>query len=394
MMIYDFDKDTDRRHSDAYKYVVLEQEWGRADLIPMWVADMEFETPQFITEALKKRMEHSVFGYTKDPKDYWPSVIDWIQSHHQWTVKREWLSYIPGIVKGLAFAINVFTEPGDKVIIQPPVYHPFRNTTVGNGRVAVENPLIEREDGYYDMDFDNLAEVCDEKCKLLILCNPHNPAGLVWSKDTLQRLAHFCAEHHLIVVSDEIHCDMTLYGHKHTPFASVSKEAEQCSITFSAPSKTFNIAGIVSSWAIVPNDALREKFFGWLDANELSETNMFAPIATVAALRGGEEWRQQMIRYVEGNIDMVVDFCKENTPDIKALRPQASYLIWLDCRKLVKRLGNRSLRDFFTNGARLALNDGDMFGKQGEGFMRMNVACNKQMIEQALKQLKEAYDNV
>lgn len=394
MMIYDFDKDTDRRHSDAYKYAVLEQEWGRADLIPMWVADMEFETPQFITEALKKRMEHSVFGYTKDPKDYWPSVIDWIQSHHQWTVKREWLSYIPGIVKGLAFAINVFTEPGDKVIIQPPVYHPFRNTTVGNGRVAVENPLIEREDGYYDMDFDNLAEVCDEKCKMLILCNPHNPAGLVWSKETLQRLAHFCSDHHLIVVSDEIHCDMALYGHKHTPFASVSKEAEQCSITFSAPSKTFNIAGIVSSWAIVPNDALREKFFGWLDANELSETNMFAPIATVAALRGGEEWRQQMIKYVESNIDMVVDFCKENTPDIKALRPQASYLVWLDCRQLVKRLGERSLRDFFTNGARLALNDGDMFGKQGEGFMRMNVACNKTMLRQALAQLKEAYDNL
>lgn len=394
MMIYDFDKDTDRRHSDAYKYAVLEQEWGRADLIPMWVADMEFETPQFITEALKKRMEHSVFGYTKDPKDYWPSVIDWIQSHHQWTVKREWLSYIPGIVKGLAFAINVFTEPGDKVIIQPPVYHPFRNTTMGNGRVAVENPLIEREDGYYDMDFDNLAEVCDEKCKMLILCNPHNPAGLVWSKETLQRLAHFCSDHHLIVVSDEIHCDMALYGHKHTPFASVSKEAEQCSITFSAPSKTFNIAGIVSSWAVVPNDELREKFFGWLDANELSETNMFAPIATVAALRGGEEWRLQMIKYVESNIDMVVDFCKENTPDIKALRPQASYLVWLDCRQLVKRLGERSLRDFFTNGARLALNDGDMFGKQGEGFMRMNVACNKTMLRQALAQLKEAYDNL
>lgn len=385
---YDFDKIVDRRGTGALKLDVLKERYGRADLTPLWVADMDFETPSFITDALKQRLEHSLFGYTVEPDDYRPAIIDWIRDHHGWEVRPEWLSYIPGIVKGIGMVVNVFVKPDEKVIIQPPVYHPFRLTPQGNGREVVYNPLIENPDGTYSMDFDNLEKVADPSCRLLILSNPHNPGGIVWDMETLEKLARFCSSRGIIVISDEIHCDMALYGHKHIPFASVSQEAASCSITFSAPTKTFNIAGIVSSWCVVPDEKLRTRFFGWLKANELDEPNMFAPIATVAALRNGEEWRREMLRYIEGNIDFVTNWCAERIPQIKPLRPQASYLVWLDCRGL--GLSHDDLIDLFVNKARLALNDGAMFGPGGDGFMRLNVASPRKLLEQALLQLEDA----
>ncbi|MGM9742000.1 MAG: MalY/PatB family protein [Candidatus Cryptobacteroides sp.] len=385
---YDFDKIVDRRGTGALKLDVLKERYGRADLTPLWVADMDFETPSFITDALKQRLEHSLFGYTVEPEDYRPAIIDWIREHHGWEVRPEWLSYIPGIVKGIGMVVNVFVKPDEKVIIQPPVYHPFRLTPQSNGREVVYNPLIENPDGTYSMDFDNLEKVADSSCRLLILSNPHNPGGIVWDRDTLEKLARFCNSRGIIVISDEIHCDMALYGHKHIPFASVSPEAASCSITFSAPTKTFNIAGIVSSWCVVPDEKLRARFFSWLKANELDEPNMFAPIATVAALRNGEEWRREMLRYIEGNIDFVADWCAERIPQIKPLRPQASYLVWLDCRGL--GLSHDDLIDLFVNKAKLALNDGEMFGPGGEGFMRLNVASPRNLLEQALRQLEDA----
>ena len=385
---YDFDKIVDRRGTGALKLDVLKERYGRADLTPLWVADMDFETPSFITDALKQRLEHSLFGYTVEPDDYRPAIIDWIRDHHGWEVRPEWLSYIPGIVKGIGMVVNVFVKPDEKVIIQPPVYHPFRLTPQGNGREVVYNPLIENPDGTYSMDFDNLEKVADPSCRLLILSNPHNPGGIVWDMETLEKLARFCSSRGIIVISDEIHCDMALYGHKHIPFASVSQEAASCSITFSAPTKTFNIAGIVSSWCVVPDEKLRTRFFGWLKANELDEPNMFAPIATVAALRNGEEWRREMLRYIEGNIDFVINWCAERIPQIKPLRPQASYLVWLDCRGL--GLSHDDLIDLFVNKARLALNDGAMFGPGGDGFMRLNVASPRKLLEQALLQLEDA----
>ena len=385
---YDFDKIVDRRGTGALKFDVLKERYGRADLTPLWVADMDFETPSFITDALKQRLEHSLFGYTVEPDDYRPAIIDWIRYHHGWEVRPEWLSYIPGIVKGIGMVVNVFVKPDEKVIIQPPVYHPFRLTPQGNGREVVYNPLIENPDGTYSMDFDNLEKVADPSCRLLILSNPHNPGGIVWDRETLEKLARFCSSRGIIVISDEIHCDMALYGHKHIPFASVSPEAASCSITFSAPTKTFNIAGIVSSWCVVPDEKLRTRFFGWLKANELDEPNMFAPIATVAALRNGEEWRREMLRYIEGNIDFVINWCAERIPQIKPLRPQASYLVWLDCRGL--GLSHDDLIDLFVNKARLALNDGAMFGPGGDGFMRLNVASPRKLLEQALLQLEDA----
>lgn len=386
MSRYDFDKITDRRGTDAIKTDALRDMFGREDLIPLWVADMEFETPAFITEELRKRLDHSLYGYTKLPVDYWPVVQKWIMDHHQWAVEKEWLTYIPGIVKGIGMAINAMLEKDDKIIIQPPVYHPFRLVPQGNGREIVYNPLHENEDGTYSMDFENLESVCDDKCRMLILANPHNPAGIVWPRETLERLAEFCHSRGIIVISDEIHCDMALYGNKHIPFASVSKEAAECSITFGSPSKTFNIAGIVSSYAIVPSESIRERFYGWLHANELNAAPLFSPIATVAAFREGEEWRRQMLEYVEGNIDWLCAFCAEHMPQIRPLKPQASFLVWLDCRAL--GLGHDDLIDLFVNKARLALNDGETFNPGGQGFMRLNVAVPRSVLRQAMENLR------
>ena len=386
---YDFDKIIDRRGTGALKTDALLERYGDDDLLPLWVADMDFETPSFITDALRRRLDHSLFGYTTEPEAYKPAVIRWIADHHGWQVRREWLTYIPGVVKGIGMAVNVFVEKDEKVIIQPPVYHPFRLTPQGNGRKVVFNPLKEVEGAdRYAMDFDQLEAVADDKCRMLILSNPHNPAGVCWDRATLCRLADFCRERGIIVVSDEIHCDMALWDNKHVPFASVSAAAADCSITFGAPTKTFNIAGIVSSYAIVADDSLRRRFFTWLEANEMNEPSLFAPIATIAAFNEGEAWRRQMLRYVEANIDFVIDYCAAEIPQIRAWRPQASFLVWLDCRAL--HLGHADLVDLFVKKAHLALNDGEMFGPGGEGFMRLNVGVPRAVLVQALSQLRDA----
>lgn len=388
MATYNFDKLIERRGTGALKYDALQQRYGRPDLLPLWVADMDFETPPFIVEALRKRLEHPIFGYTVDPSDYWPVVTQWIAAHHGWQVKPEWMSYIPGVVKGIGMAVNVFVKEDEKVIIQPPVYHPFRLTPLGNKREVVYNPLRRKPDGLYEMDFDNLERVADEKCRLLILSNPHNPGGVAWDKETLVRLADFCHRRNILVISDEIHCDLMLWGNRHIPFATVSPEAEACSITFSAPTKTFNMAGIVSSYAIVPDDDLRKTFYGWLRANEFNEPNLFAPIATVAAFREGEEWRREMLRYVEENILFVEDYCRAHLPQVRPVRPQASFLVWLDCTAL--RLPQPELVSLFVDKARLALNDGSIFGREGEGFMRLNVGCPRSLLREALERLERA----
>ena len=388
MKTYDFDKVIDRRSTGAVKTDALGKVYGKDDLITLWVADMDFETPDFIVEALKDRLRHPVFGYTVVPEDYWPVVQKWIADHHGWETECEWMTFIPGIVKGIGMAINALLGKDDKVIIQPPVYHPFRLIPQKNGREVVFNPLRALPDGNYEMDFENLESVCDERCRMLILSNPHNPAGIVWPRETLERLAEFCHNRGIIVISDEIHCDMALFGHKHIPFASVSEKAAECSITFGAPSKTFNIAGIVSSYAVVPDPKLRERFFKWLEASEMNAPHLFAPIATMAAFRYGEEWRQQMLRYIEGNIGFIEDFCRKNIPQIKPLRPQASFLVWLDCRGL--DLTHDQLNDLFVNKAGLALNDGEMFSPGGEGFMRLNVGTSRAILEESMEHLLSA----
>ena len=391
-MKYNFDQIIDRRGSGALKCDALEQWYGNSELLPMWVADMYFATPDFIVDAIKERLEHPIFGYTIEPERYREAIITWIASHHGWAVKREWICYIPGIVKGIAMAINALLKAGDKIIIQPPVYHPFRNVAAHNGFEIVENPLLVDSNGSYSIDFDHLERVADKNCRLLILANPHNPIGILWQRETLIRLADFCHSRGIIVISDEIHSDMALWGKRHIPFASVSDKAAQCSITFGAPSKTFNIAGIVTSYAIVPNDKLRNKFFGWMEGNELNHPDIFAPIATIAAFENGEQWRREMIEYIEGNIEFTIEYCKQHIPQIVAVRPEASFLVWLDCRGL--GLTHDKIVELFTQKAALALNDGAIFGTQGEGFMRLNVGTPREVLQTALERLKTAVDSL
>ena len=386
-MKYDFDRIIERKGTGALKYDALKERYGRDDLLPLWVADLDFETPDFITDAIRKRLDHSLFGYTITPAELWDTIAKWIYEHHEWKVRTEWLTFIPGVMKGVGAVINTFVKADEKVIILPPVYHPFRLTPLGNEREVVYSPL-KRVGDSYEIDFDNLARVADDKCRLLILSNPHNPAGITWSRETLTRLADFCHERNIIVISDEIHSDLVLFGNRHIPFATVSDKAAEISITFGAPSKTFNTAGIVNSYAIVPNDTLRRRFFKWLDANELSEPHLFAPIAIIAAFTKGEEWRRQLISYIEGNILFLEDYLSRNIPLIKPIRPQATFLVWLDCSGL--GLDHERLVDLFVNKAHLALNDGEMFGLGGEGFMRLNVGTPRALLCKALDQLTEA----
>lgn len=385
----EFDRIIDRHGTCAMSLENLEENFGATDILPFWIADTGFAAPDFIVDALRCRLKHPIFGYTAENQKYRPHIVKWVKDRHNWDIRPDWLTYIPGIVKGIGMVINVFVGEGEKVIIQPPVYHPFRLVPRRNNREVVFNPLRELPNGSYEIDFENLEKVADEKCKLLILCNPHNPAGIVWPRETLERIAEFCSKRGILVISDEIHCDMALWGKKHIPFASVSEAAANCSITFQAPSKTFNIAGIVSSYAIVPNPEIRHKFFEWLEANEFNHPDIFAPIATIAAFtEQGNEWRKKMLAYVEDNIRFVEDFCREHMPEIQPLRPDASFLIWLDCRKL--GLEQKELVNLFVNKAKLALNDGAMFGEEGCGHMRFNVGFPREMLRQALLSLKAA----
>lgn len=382
----DFDKVIDRRGSGALKTDRLEERFGRGDLLAAWVADMDFETPRFIIDALKERLEHPVFGYSVEPEDYRPSIIEWEKKLHGLEIKPEWISYIPGIVKGIGMVINVFTKPGDDVVIFPPVYHPFRITAELNGRKVVNVPLKEQGGSYY-IDFDALSSL-ETKGGVLIFSNPHNPGGRIWSEEELKRLSEICKRKKLLVISDEIHADMALWGKKHTPFMTVNKAAAENSITFCAPSKTFNIPAIVSSFSVIPDERLRNRFYGWLKANEFDEAPVFSYIATIAAYRHGETWRREMLEYIEDNIKFTEEFFKKELPEIKALRPDASFLVWLDCRDL--GLSQVELVDLFVNKARVALNDGAMFGKEGEGFMRLNVAAPRKELEKILVRIKDS----
>ena len=391
MKQYDFDEFIERTNTDSIKYDALTENFGRADLMPLWVADMDFRTPDFIIDALRRRCEHPVFGYTFPSAAYYDAITRWVHDLHGWEIRREWLSYIPGIVKGFAFVIDHFTQPGDRIIIQPPVYHPFRLVPEGMQREVVTNPL-RLVNGVYEMDFDQLESIIDDRCKMLILSNPHNPAGIVWPKETLQRLASICVRHGLLVVSDEIHAEMAYPGFRHHPFPTVSDEAAACSILFTAPSKTFNIAGIVSSYAIVPDDRLRHAFYSFLEAGEFNHGTIFAFEATKAAYTAqGADWRRQMLAYVWKNVEFVEAYLKERLPQVKVYRPQASFLVWLDCRGL--GLTHDELIRLFVDRAHLALNDGAMFGREGEGFMRLNIGCPRSTLRKALDQLTEAVNS-
>ncbi len=385
---YNFDTYIERKGTSAIMTDGLKEMFGREDLMPLWIADMDFEVCPAIVDALEKRMSHHIYGYSAPADSYWNAIIDWQKKHNGFYFTRDEVTYVPGIVKGIGLAINFFTKPGDKVVIQEPVYHPFKNVTVGNKRISVSNDLIF--DGeFYRMDLEGLEKIfANEHPTMMILCNPHNPIGITWEPEALRKVASLAVKYGVKVVSDEIHGDLALFGHKHTPFATVSPEAEQVAITFGAPSKTFNIPGLVSSWCVVKNKELREDFFEWLTVNELNAPTFVATIGTEAAYNNGEKWLGELKDYLEGNILAVEEFCRENMPKVKAVRPEASFLVWLDCTEL--HICHEKLIDLFVNQAGLALNDGTMFGKAGQCHMRLNVAYPRTVLIKALTKLKEA----
>ncbi len=387
-MKYNFDEVIDRSGTNTIKLERLETMFGRNDLIPLWVADMDFLSPPEITKALIERDEHGLFGYTLPSQGYYNSIINWLQNRHSYEVKQEELTFVPGVVKGFAFAMDAFTNEGDAVIIQPPVYHPFKLVTEALNRKVVNNPLVF-EDGNYRMDFDDLEnKIKDSGAKMLIFCSPHNPVGRVWTKEELSKLAEICYDNNVLVISDEIHSDLAVFGNKHLPFATVSEKAKQNSITLMAPSKTFNIAGIVSSFAVIHNKEIQDKYLAFLSPRELDKGTIPAYVATEAAYNEGGEWLDAAMDYIEGNIEFVNNYLKENIPQIYVVKPEAMFLLWLDCCGL--GLKHSELEDLFVNKAKLALNSGIMFGKEGYGFMRLNVGVPRSVLEKALNNLSKA----
>ena len=387
-MKYDFDKEIDRSGSYSLKYDGIKTIWKKDDLLPMWVADMDFATPPFILETLKRRLENPILGYTYAHPGYYRAVINWINNRYDLNVQAPYLHYVTGVVNGINFALALFTEKRDKILILSPVYHPFRHSIEGKDREAVVSPLRYRN-GTFEIDFEDFRHKT-RQCKAFILCNPHNPGGIVWKKEVLVKMAEICAENNCLVISDAIHADLTLKPYRHHPFASVSEEARQNSITFMSPTKAFNMPGITGAHVIVFNDDLREQYFNYLMSCDLDIGNVFSYIAVQAAYEQGEEWLKQLKSYLSGNIDYVLSFIENRLPRIKAIRPQASYLIYLDCRGLGFH-SDEELEGFFVDKARLALNTGVTFGPEGWGFMRLNAGCPRSVLQEAMQRLEEAY---
>ncbi|MFJ9500700.1 MalY/PatB family protein [Brevibacillus centrosporus] len=386
-MRYDFDKVINRLNTASVKWDEVDRIFGDKDLLPLWVADMDFQVPAPVTDALRARVEHGIFGYTERPESYYEAVIGWMERRHQWSVQKEWICHCPGVVPALSYLVQVFTQPGDKVIIQPPVYHPFTSVVADNGREVVHNPL-KFEQGRYFMDFEDLRQKMDPSVKLLILCNPHNPGGRVWTKEELTELGNICLENNVMVISDEIHGDLILKGHKHIPFAAISEEFAQNSIICTAPSKTFNMAGMQTSNIIIPNQEYREAFQKMMSTLVLRMTNTFGVVATEAAYRHGDEWLDQLLVYLQGNLDFLTEYIETHIKGIKVIQPEGTYLVWLDCREL--GMDTKGLQEFMGKQAKVAVNQGHVFGPGGEQFIRLNMACPRSLIEEGLERIAKA----
>jgi len=361
-------------------------------VLPMWIADMEFRSPQPVIEAIKKANEHGIYGYTSRPDSYYQAIIDWMERRHNWKVKKDWLAFSPGVVPALSFIIRAFTQPGDKVVVQPPVYYPFFRVIENNGCHVVNNPLKLSNKKYF-IDWEDLErKVDDPRVKLLILCSPHNPVGRVWQKEELIILGEICLKHHIIVVSDEIHADILFKGYRHIPFASISPAFAHNSITCTAPSKTFNLAGLQTSTIIIPNKKYYKIYNNILDSLALDENNVFGLVALEAAYRDGEEWLEQLLSYLNENLEFLMKYFKERIPKIKVIKPEGTYLVWLDYRQL--GLSAKDLNNFMIKKAGVALDDGHWFGAEGKGFMRINIACPRSFLEEGLKRIEKAVNSL
>ncbi len=386
-MTWNFDEPVLREGTNCIKYDLREEIFGTKDAIPMWVADMDFNTPDFVVKALKDRLKHEIYGYSFRPEEYYQSIISWLAKKHSWKVEKPWICFSPGVVPALNFCTLAFTRPGDSIIVQPPVYFPFFSAVESHGRKLTYNPLKENG-GRWEMDFDNLEASIDAETKMIIISNPHNPIGRVWTPRELNRLADICMGKNILILSDEIHCDLVLPDFIHTPMASLSEEIADRTITFIAPSKTFNLAGLSTSSVVISNPALRKSFNRIIENLHVGNGNIFGTIASIAAYSQGDEWLAALLLYVENNINYVVDYCSRMIPEIIPVRPEATYMIWLDCRKL--DITGKDLKDFFVKKAGVGMNEGSTFGPGGEGFMRMNIASTHQVVRRAMEQIEKA----
>ena len=386
-MVYNFDEIIERNGTNCLKYDGKAKYFGSNDILPLWVADMDFRTPDFVINALKKRLDHEILGYSLKPDRFFNSLVNWVDRQFNWQIKKDWISFTPGVVSALNFSILSFTKPGDKVIIQTPVYFPFFTAITDHGRKITVNELIYK-DGNYSMDYDGLRSLIDAETKLLILCNPHNPVGRVWRKDELQTLADICLEKNITIISDEIHSDLILSGHKHIPLASLSDQIASITVTLMAPSKTFNMAGLASSAAITSNPELKRQFEKIPNSMHISSGNLFGITAFEAAYTHGDNWLQELVIYLGKNLTFIEQFIKANIPLMKVVRAEGTYLAWLDCTNL--GMDDKDLRDFFISKAKVGLNSGTDFGAGGEGFMRINFGCPKSVLEKGLTRIEAA----
>ena len=387
-MKFDFDRIIERRGTNSLKYDFARERGKREDVLPLWVADMDFQTAPPILERLEEVAHHGIFGYSEAKEDYFRALAGWYQNHFDWEVKRSWLLKTPGVVFAIAMAIRAFTEEGDGVLLQQPVYYPFSETILDNHRKLVNNPL-KLENGHYEIDFNDFErKIAENHVKLFLLCSPHNPVGRVWKEWELRKLGEICLRYGVLVVSDEIHADFTYGNNKHLVFASLSPEIADITITCTAPSKTFNLAGLQTSNIFISNRERKHKFKAQIAAAGYSQLNTMGLAACQAAYEGGEEWLEQLKVYLKGNLDFTREFLKARLPEIKLIEPEGTYLIWLDFRTL--GLTEEELEDLIVNRARLWLDSGAIFGKDGEGFERINIACPRATLERALTQLELA----
>ena len=389
-MKYNFDSVPCRKGTACIKFDENLNVFGRDDIISMWIADMDFEVMPEITEAVIRRANHQVYGYGIRPASYFDAIVSWQQRRHNWKVEREWLGFSPGVVAGFAFAIRALTNEGDGVVIQPPVYPPFADMINQNNRRLINNPM-KIFDGRFEIDFEDLDRKL-EGAKALLFCSPHNPTGRVFSEEELLRVGELCRKHNVKIISDEIHADLIIEPNVFRSIASLNDDLAHRTITLTAPSKTFNIAGLATSVTIIPDEELRAKFNAECDRTHAGGGNIFGTAALEVAYNEGEEWLNEVMEYIAGNIDYVGKFLEENCPKIRHYEQQGTFLMWLDCREM--GLEHEAMLDFWTNKARIGVNNGATFGEEGCGFVRMNIGTSRSVIEQAMAQLKEAYEKL
>ena len=388
-MKYNFDEIIERRNTDCVKYDAAHVFFGTNDLLPMWIADMDFRTPDFILEAIKERLSHPILAYFYHNEDFYNAIISWMERRHHWHIEKEWIHFSPGIVSGLAMLVQAFSNEGDNVIIQPPVYHPFYYVINHQHRNLVTNPL-KLEEGTYKMDLEDLETKLKAGAKILILCNPHNPVGRCWTPEELRVLGELCLQYNCLVVSDEIHADLILPGYTHTPMASVSPQIANNTITCMAPSKTFNIAGLATSELIIPNLELGKKYEEYLDHRmHLQGGNTFGDVALVAAYTKGDEWLEELKLYIAENVRYAKEFIANHLPDIKTYHQEATYVLWVDFNGL--GISHEELSKRLVDDAKLGFNDGRIFGDNGDCFMRINLACPKSLVEEAMTRIKKTF---